>query len=57
MTMAAAETIEVEDLSVTFAGGVQAVAGVSLALRIGETLGLVGESGSGRRRLPRRWSA
>jgi oligopeptide transport system ATP-binding protein len=48
MTMAAPETIEVEDLGVTFAGGVQAVAGVSLALRIGETLGLVGESGSGK---------
>ena len=48
MTMAAPETIEVEDLSVTFAGGVQAVAGISLALSVGETLGLVGESGSGK---------
>ena len=46
--MSAPDTIEVEDLFVTFAGGVQAVAGISITLSVGETLGLVGESGSGK---------
>ena len=43
--------LSVEDLHVTFRKGntaVQAVAGISFALRQGETLGLVGESGCGK---------
>jgi peptide/nickel transport system ATP-binding protein len=43
----------VEKLSKTFAGGVQALAGVDLAVHRGETLGLVGESGSGKTTLAR----
>ncbi len=45
--------VEVEGLSKTFAGGVQALAGVDLAVHRGETLGLVGESGSGKTTLAR----
>ena len=45
--------VEVEHLSKTFAGGVQALAGVDLAVHRGETLGLVGESGSGKTTLAR----
>jgi peptide/nickel transport system ATP-binding protein len=45
--------VVVEGLSKTFAGGVQALAGVDLSIRRGETLGLVGESGSGKTTLAR----
>ncbi|GLQ56534.1 ABC transporter ATP-binding protein [Devosia nitrariae] len=54
--------LEIEDLSVTFPGGggwlrrekpIVAVDGVSLSLRPGETLGLVGESGCGKTSLSR----
>ena len=46
MTMAG--HIEVENLFVTFSGGVQAVAGISLSLAVAQTVGLVGESGRGK---------
>ncbi len=42
------QVLETSGLHVTFAGGVQAVAGVDLGLAAGETVGLVGESGSGK---------
>src|SRR3984893_14822334 len=45
--------VVVEKLSKTFAGGVQALAGVDLSVQRGETLGLVGESGSGKTTLAR----
>jgi peptide/nickel transport system ATP-binding protein len=45
--------VVVERVSKTFAGGVQALAGVDLSIRQGETLGLVGESGSGKTTLAR----
>ncbi|MEU6997370.1 ABC transporter ATP-binding protein [Nonomuraea sp. NPDC046570] len=40
--------LEVNDLTVTFPGGIQAVRGVSYQLGRGEVLGIVGESGSGK---------
>jgi peptide/nickel transport system ATP-binding protein len=47
------QIVTVEKLSKTFAGGVQALAGVDLSVLRGETLGLVGESGSGKTTLAR----
>ncbi|MEU5866290.1 MULTISPECIES: ABC transporter ATP-binding protein [unclassified Nonomuraea] len=40
--------LEVQDLTVTFPGGIEAVRGVSYEVGRGEVLGIVGESGSGK---------
>lgn len=43
--------VQIEDLNIQFTGGkkpVQAVSGVSLSVRPGEAVGLIGESGSGK---------
>jgi peptide/nickel transport system ATP-binding protein len=45
--------LDVENLEVSFRGGVEALSGVSLSLREGETLGVVGESGCGKTTLIR----
>ena len=48
--MADAPLLDIRDLTIAFpnAGGIEAVAGVSLSLAKGRTLALVGESGSGK---------
>ena len=51
MSIAPETILDIDNLDVTFTGGaepVRAVAGVSLALRRGETIALLGESGSGK---------
>jgi peptide/nickel transport system ATP-binding protein len=51
MSIAREPILEIENLDVTFTGGakpMRAVAGVSLSLRRGETIALLGESGSGK---------
>jgi peptide/nickel transport system ATP-binding protein len=44
----ASPLLSVDDLTVTYAGGVRAVRGVSFSLDSGQVLGLAGESGSGK---------
>jgi len=46
--MSAAAVLELEDVTKVYPGGVRALAGVSLAIRGGELLGIVGPSGSGK---------
>ncbi|MCW2777651.1 MAG: oligopeptide/dipeptide transporter, ATPase subunit [Frankiales bacterium] len=48
LPVGAAPVLRLTDLHVTFAGGVQAVRGVTLDVRPAEVLALVGESGSGK---------
>jgi len=55
LPVAAPALLEVQDLTVRYAGrgGTAAVQGVSLQIAVGETLGLVGESGCGKSSLSR----
>ncbi|MDB5524892.1 MAG: hypothetical protein JWM58_2655 [Rhizobium sp.] len=46
--MSKAPVLDLADLSVTYSGVAQAVTGVSLQVRPGEVVGLIGESGSGK---------
>ena len=46
--MSQAPVLDLVDLTVTYSGVAQAVAGVSLQVRPGEVVGLIGESGSGK---------
>ena len=51
MTISSPTLVQIEDLSIQFTGGkkpVQAVSGVSLSVRRGESVALIGESGSGK---------
>jgi peptide/nickel transport system ATP-binding protein len=48
MAAVAVSLLEIDDLHVTFAGGVEALRGVSLTLDRGESLAVVGESGAGK---------
>ncbi len=46
--MSEAPVLDLGDISITYSGVAQAVAGVSLQVRPGEVVGLIGESGSGK---------
>ncbi|MAT06737.1 MAG: peptide ABC transporter ATP-binding protein, partial [Acidimicrobiaceae bacterium] len=48
-----APLLELSDVEVEYDGGVRAVAGVSIDVRRGETLSIVGESGCGKSSLAR----